>query len=148
MVEYIKGNLLDADADVICQQVNCRSVMGAGLALQISNKYPLVKTSYLTFCEGIDPQHLLGLVLIVAPPDAPYRVANIFGQLNYGRSKQVYTSYAALAKAFSDLNDRCKGQTLAFPYGFGCGLAGGDWQTVLHLIEKNLQDCTVQIYKL
>ena len=34
----VKGNLLEADVDVIMHQVNCKGVMGAGVARQIRQK--------------------------------------------------------------------------------------------------------------
>lgn len=36
----IRGDILQSDADIIVQQVNCRGVMGAGLAKQIASQYP------------------------------------------------------------------------------------------------------------
>lgn len=36
----IRGDILQSDADIIVQQVNCRDVMGAGLAKQIASQYP------------------------------------------------------------------------------------------------------------
>lgn len=41
-IEIIEGNILDYKEDIIVQQVNCRGVMGSGLAKQIMNKYPSV----------------------------------------------------------------------------------------------------------
>ena len=43
---FIKGDLLKADADVICHQVNLQGVMGGGLALSIAMKYPNVNKIY------------------------------------------------------------------------------------------------------
>ncbi len=36
MVKIVKGNILNATEDIICQQVNCMGIMGAGLAKQIN----------------------------------------------------------------------------------------------------------------
>lgn len=30
MIKTIEGNILDAEEDIICHQVNCKGVMGAG----------------------------------------------------------------------------------------------------------------------
>ncbi|WP_370956757.1 hypothetical protein AB3239_10910 [Bacillus subtilis] len=46
MIKIVKGNILDASEDIIVQQVNCKGVMGAGLAKAILNKYPNVKKEY------------------------------------------------------------------------------------------------------
>ena len=39
-VKEVKGDLLSSDVKIRCHQVNCRGVMGAGLALQVKQKYP------------------------------------------------------------------------------------------------------------
>lgn len=39
---YYNGDILKSKADIICQQVNCKGAMGAGLAKQIKEKYPKV----------------------------------------------------------------------------------------------------------
>ena len=148
MIEHIVGNLLDAHADVICHQVNCQGVMGAGIAKQIAQRYPDVKSAYLTYCkEHNNSYQLRGSVQIVIPDGATYSVANIFGQNDYGRHDKRYTQYDALQIAFTNLNRMYNGQTIAFPYGFGCGLAGGSWQRVIRLITQCFTDCTVRIYR-
>jgi len=148
MIIFKNGDLLSADADVILQQVNCRNAMGAGLAKSIYTKWPVVKEKYHEYCDQIgDPFTLLGDVQIVRAPELPFDVANVFGQLNYGRQKLCYTSYDALRAAFSELACRYKGKVIALPYGFGCGLAGGDWDTVLSIIDQSFICNTVVIYR-
>ena len=48
------GDILHTEADVICHQVNCKGVMGAGLAKQIRNQIPIKFTIFLerTFLQG------------------------------------------------------------------------------------------------
>lgn len=150
-VRLIRGNLLDSDAKYICQQVNCQGAMGAGLAKQIAEKWPNVKKEYVKFCDSKkQKQDLLGDIQLVTAnggfqkKDDPL-ILNIFGQFYYGH-EGVYTDYSALIKAFRKINQIYKGESLAFPYGFGCGLAGGEWQDVETLIVKYLPDCDVTIY--
>ena len=38
MVKYIKGDILNVTEGIVVQQVNCKGVMGAGLAKQIRDK--------------------------------------------------------------------------------------------------------------
>lgn len=40
------------------------------------------------------------------------------------------------------------GKSLAFPFGFGCGLANGDWEIVSQMIETYFKDMDVTIYQL
>ena len=143
--EIIHGDLLSSDANAICHQVNCRNAMGAGVAALIADKWPIVKDKYRKAFEGLKDWHsLLGKIQTVKVERNRY-VVNIFGQDDYGHDG-VYTDYTALNRAFKELNKRFAGQTVAFPYGFGCGLGGGDWQDIERMMVLLLPDCDVKIY--
>jgi O-acetyl-ADP-ribose deacetylase (regulator of RNase III) len=140
-IQIIKGNLLDAKTDYICHQVNCKGVMGAGLAYAIRKAYPDVYSKYRYACLHTD-KDLLGCVQIIG------HVVNIFGQRNYGTQTRQ-TCYEALKVAFAKLHNKLPlDKSLAFPYGFGCGLAGGDWNIVYNLIKTNFPNRKIEIYKL
>lgn len=144
-LEIIRGDLLSSDANAICYQVNCRCVMGAGVAAAIIEKWPIVKERYRKAFENLKDWHsLLGKIQTVKIGQNRY-VVNIFGQDDYGHNG-VYTDYSALNRAFKQLNKRFAGQTVAFPYGFGCGLGGGDWTDIERMMVILLPDCDVKIY--
>lgn len=144
MIHYVECNLLAVDADYIVHQVNCRGVMGAGLALTLRNTNPRMYELYKKYCQEFDARDLLGKAFICD------NIISIFGQLNYGRDKSVvYTNYKALERAFKAVNERLPAdKTIAFPYGFGCGLANGNWDTVQQLIAECFPDRTVYICKI
>lgn len=147
MFQIIRGDLTETDADYICHQVNCRNAMGSGVAKALYSRWPEVKSEYHKLCQTASPTELLGKIQVVPLHDLPQSVINVFGQLNYGRSDGVvYTEYPALQKALAEINRTCSGKAVAFPYGFGCGLAGGDWRTVESLMVTYLRDCDVKIY--
>lgn len=149
MVKEVMGNLLDASEDVICHQVNCQNAMGAGVAKVLYTRWPEVKRSYHRFCGSFkSSENLLGQVQFVDV--TPYKqVANIFGQFECGRDKsRVYTDYSALTTAFNQLRFACAGKSLAFPYGFGCGLANGDWNIVRRMLDVYFSNMDVTIYRL
>jgi len=139
-MNVIHGNLLNADTDYIAHQVNCQGVMGAGLALQIKQHYPDAYRKYRNHCLNLPASKLLGIVHKVG------RILNIFGQNRYGYG-QRHTDYNALATAFQTINSTFSGSSIAFPYGFGAGLAGGDLQTIHSLMDKYLTDVHVTLYK-
>lgn len=148
MITHKHCDLLTCDAKYICHQVNCQGKMGAGLAKAIAQKWPAVKMSYETICKTNTNrrENLLGLCQFVkVEPDKT--VVNIFGQLYYGREpNKCYTWYSALQTAFQTISMYInKEDTIAFPYKFGCGLAGGDWGSVYAIIEKYLGDYNVII---
>lgn len=59
-----------------------------------------------------------------------------------------YTDYVALTKAFDEIRNKYHNKSLAFPYGFGCGLANGDWNIVENMINTYFADMDVTIYRL
>lgn len=148
MIQIKKGNILDASENIICHQVNCRGVMGAGLALQIRNRYPEVYEEYSEWCRMMMPSKLLGRCQVVMHNKYRY-IANLYGQLNYGRG-HCFTNYKALKSAFVELLDYAQmySFSIAIPYGIGCGLAGGDWSTIYDIIQDvfDIYDNDVVIY--
>lgn len=156
-ITVYNGDILTSDADVIVQQVNCCGIMGAGLAKQIKERWPKVFEEYKRQCElpnaqGYDRSHLLGKVQCSKVTDCitgrQIIIANIFGQNRYGTDKR-YTDYKALTKGFIEIADGFNGKIIAIPEKIGCGLAGGDWKIVSHIIAGVFADTTgaVQIWK-
>lgn len=133
------GNILDADEEIICHQVNCKGTMGAGLALQIKKKWPQAYKSYKDACLATNSKRLLGLAQLVKC-DGGKIIANVFGQNGYGTEK-VHTDYDALQNGLRDVfeavkyNPRYQGYRISIPYKIGCGLAGGNWDIVYKLID-------------
>lgn len=154
MIKYKTGDILLADEDIICHQVNCQGVMGHGLALQIKNKFPMVFEAYYDLCSDYEVKDFFGKIQCVEYENGKY-VANIFAQNFYGTDKQ-YTDYQALETALVSLFnavtnlDKYKYKTIAMPFNMGCGLGGGDWTMVEGMIEQlsSSFNCDVTIYKL
>lgn len=134
MITIQSIDLLDCGADVICQQVNCKGVMGSGLARQIRLSYPIVYEKYSAFCAHYpNGKALLASVLYVVLPS--FTVANLFAQVSYGRTG-LHTDYLALRECLCKVrNHYADGSaTIGIPYGIGCGLGGGDWSIVEQII--------------
>lgn len=154
MIPIIKGDILESNKDIIIQQVNCQGVMGKGLALQILNKYPEVKEEYVKYVsEHLKTNHrvmLLGKVNYVQTHDGII-VANIFGQDDYRKSYHddgvVYTSESTLLVGICTVIKYANEHNLsvAIPVNIGCGLAGGDWNSVYSKIEKVVELTNVDV---
>ncbi len=137
---------------VVCHQVNCMGVMGAGLARQIRDRFPEVFRAYKKQCLAWkhNPGGNLGDVLYCpAGDEAGYVVANIFGQLSYGIGRRQ-TDYDAVRDGLRNIAASFPGGTIRIPYGMGCGLGGGDWNIVLGIIMEILvsKGIDVEIWKL
>jgi len=127
-MKVIKGNLLNQQG-VILHQVNCKRVMGAGIAKQIRSLYPQHYKDYINA-----PQKLGDIVITHISPSLT--IIGLFAQDGYGRHKQ-YTDYNALEQCLikvAQLNI----QPIFAPYKIGCGLGGGDWEVVKSLFEQHL----------
>lgn len=157
-IEIYSGDLIvDSKVDVICHQVNCQGVMGAGIAKQIHKTYPRVFTQYKKLCEYKKATHTspLGYCQLVRVDEKERGrcVANLFGQEYYGREKQQ-TDYEMLRRALQKLATNKylidNNMTLGFPYLIGCALGGGDWNIVFSMLKNELADYPhkVEIWKL
>jgi hypothetical protein len=147
-MNYLDGNILDRTHGIICQQVNCMGVMGAGLAKQIKEKYPMVYTKYRqAYYEG---ELQLGHVLFTDTKQGVI-IASICGQWEYGREPNtIYTSYDGLRTGIQRVHllSNKLGLPVYVPSGLGCGLANGDWTTVNTMIAVNLPNATIVTFKL
>ncbi len=158
MLKIIDGDIFESGADVIAHQVNCQGVMGSGVAKQVREKFPKVFEKYREECR-VWGKVILGECLLLSPDgtgaDLRQSIANLFGQDNYGYDGKCYTDYNSLRNALKKLNTRVKvwnaatgrRHTVAIPYLMGCHRGGGDWEIVSKMIEEELTDCDVTMYR-
>ena len=126
---------------VFCHQVNCKGVMGSGLAKQIHEKFPAVYTEYKELCDEWNSE-CLGHIQVVENLGLNNQVCvNMFAQENYGRNEQ-HTDYIAFKSCLREMIARLcvdedyNDMVIAFPYGIGCGLGGGCWNTIREFLES------------
>lgn len=149
MIEIVEhSNLLEVKSGIICHQVNCIGAMGAGIALQIKNKWPVVFNNYKKECQLFvhNPKKLLGKVQDTLVSDKLV-VANCFGQVYPGRNG-IMTDYQAWDAILEELNDLSNffSLELHFPYMVGCGLAGGNWDTMLNKIRDKFESTNTKVF--
>ena len=148
-IKEVRGDLLAYDAKVRCHQVNCRGVMGAGLAKQVKEKYPEAYEQYKALCDQFGSS-LLGHTQFVICHDGTV-IANLFAQDGYG-TDAVQTVMGALDDCLSQVANFCFriDAKPAFPKLMGCGLAGGNWDDVSKLIAQYFDfksaGCTIVEY--
>lgn len=143
MIDKKQMNILDVKEGVIFHGVNCKGVMGSGLAIQIREAYPVVFEKYREFLKETGGK--LGAVQIVQVSET-LQVGNIFSQSNYGRVKEIrYVSYDALDNAFRSIKASFgKDVPLYFPL-IGAGLANGNWEVIFQMIVEHLSEHNVTI---
>lgn len=142
-MKIIYKSILDIDFGLICHACNCQNKFGKGLAYNIRNRYPIVYHEFLKFGSLYKlPKDRLGKIQEVSI-NKNLSVINIFSQLYYGDSKLTgidYNNYSEMRKCFIELNKIRNDRSIYFPYGFGCGLAGGEWDKVSGMIEEYFPD--------
>ena len=164
MVNFRSGNLLDADVEYICHQVNCQGRMGSGIAKSIRERWPVVYDEYrakfdemeeklIEICGSWESQVdvsdvLLGDVQLVRVGDNK-TVINLFAQQYYGYDGKRYTSYDGFWTCLGKIRETVPaGAKIGFPDHIGCGLGGANWEVILTMIEEALNDYDVYICKL
>lgn len=161
MVTYRTGDLLQSDCNVICHQVNCQGVMGSGIAKSIREKYPTVYQRFLQRHKDVG-SHLGDIDIIrVNGVNSDYTyIANLYSQNHYLPRIICHTDYDAFQKCLQKLKAELSGLgetcfpnikfKIGFPDHIGCGLAGGNWNTVQKIIEEEFRDSQweVEVWKL
>ena len=138
--QIVKGNILETDEEttIIIHQTNCGSKSGyvLGLAKDVFEKYPESNTYYSTIkrIPGTISVHQSGKRTII----------NLYGQLYPGKpnnkadsAKQRRGYFKQALDEIAKRKDEIIGtKTLAFPFKIGCGLAKGNWNIYLKMIQK------------
>jgi O-acetyl-ADP-ribose deacetylase (regulator of RNase III) len=148
---YVKGNLIEAlktgSVQAIAHQSNCFNTMGSGVALAVKNAFP---EAYEADCKTVkgDEKKLGGFTMAATVHGY---IFNLYGQYNYGKDGKVYTSYAALESALTNMAYKLRGigftGTIGLPK-IGAGTGGGKWEVISEIIEKTLNGLEVKIYEL
>lgn len=148
MLIYKKGDILQATENIICHQVNVNGVMGGGLALQIAKLYPRCEAEYKRFCDWYDKDYnelkgsFFGCLI-----NRNRTIINCFTQkpgfeTDYEQLKICFSRVLKYAKKYE--------RDVAVPFGYGCGIAKGNWNLVSKIFEdlSNKYWVDISIYKL
>jgi O-acetyl-ADP-ribose deacetylase (regulator of RNase III) len=137
MVRIEEGDLLECDVSVIAHQVNCKGAFGAGLAGQIAERWPACKRSYENHVRAHNSGELLGTVLVWEGQEKT--VVNLFGQDEPGPNTDDLVLYTAV-QSLKDYMISDGIEVVALPWKIGCGIGGGDWDEIKHMIESLFSD--------
>lgn len=145
MITICKGNIFDSECDALVNPVNCVGVMGAGLAKQFKQRYPLMNCFYVSVCSNkqIKPGALRyckeGEKCIILFPTKthfkfPSKIEYIESGLDYFAENYRFLTVQGI-------------KSFAFPL-LGCGCGGLKKDEVLPLMIDKLKncDCDIEIY--
>lgn len=83
----------------IAHGVNCKGVMGAGVAKQIRSRYPYAYNSYRKTCFNSDSSDsLLGKVQVIQIPETAISIVNCFTQVQLGANARIDAVETCLSK--------------------------------------------------
>ena len=144
MINIKKGDLLKATEKIIAHQVNCQGVAG-GLAAAIFRKWPYAKNDYMQLTHRIPGKALFGMAHFTGQQRDGHIICNLFGQFNPGADYNP----KKLEQALEQLGNfaRTTESSVALPYKLSCGIAGGNWDEVLQIIERTMEGVDCAIYQ-
>ena len=143
MIAYLRGNLLEDDAQALVNTVNTVGVMGKGIALQFKQRFPANFVAYAQACKLGQVQ--TGHMLVTEPGEltGPRWVVNF-------PTKQHWRDPSRLEWVVDGLQDlrtflvSHQVQSIALP-ALGAGLGGLPWPMVRGHIETALGDLSVDV---
>lgn len=132
MISYKDGDILTSTADAIVIPVNCVGVMGAGLAKQFANKFPVGEEIYNSMCETKTIK-MKSVAWGFTDFDVKRRVV-FFPTKYHWSDKSNYDEIEASLRAMKwSVNVLPEIESIAIPK-IGCGLGGLKWEKVHKLI--------------
>lgn len=134
MIAYMKGNLLESDAEALVNTVNCVGVMGKGIALQFKQAYPDNFKAYDKACKNNEV--IPGKMFIVDTGSLfnPRFIINFPTKRHWkGKSKIADIQFGLID--FVEQIHEYGISSVAIP-PLGCGNGGLDWNQVRPMIEE------------
>ena len=141
MITLVKGDIFESQCDVITITVNCRGVMGKGIALMAKMKFPELFQNYRILCNhgkiklGYPILHTIstGEKFLLFPTKDHWRYNSKLEWIESGliELKRIIHQIDSLALA-----------------PLGCGNGKLNFDDVLDLIFKHLEDadCQINVY--
>lgn len=148
-LEVVSGDLLAAEEQYICHQCNCVTTHGKYLSASLFERFPYADIYSNRTSHG-EP----GNIIIRGDPDRRWVIA-LLAQYYPGRSRYASDTAELREGWFRECLIKVSQlpglRSLAFPYGIGCGAAGGNWHhyyEMISLLARKRPDIQIRIYRL
>lgn len=126
MIEFRKGNLLDADAEALVNTVNTVGVMGKGIALQFKKKFPKNFKAYKRACDEKEVKIGKMFVFSFDRLSNPRYIINFPTKNNWREKSRLEYVREGLDDLIREVRDLGI-YSIAIP-PLGCGNGGLDWE--------------------
>ncbi len=134
-MNFIQGDLLklaeDGEFDIIVHGCNCFNTMGAGIAKQIRDHYP----SAWEQDQQTESGNILKLGNFTSDMiNDKFMIVNAYTQYGMSKAGEDVFEYTSFALILQKLNHLYGSRRFGFPM-IGMGLAGGDKDTIISLLD-------------
>lgn len=130
MIEYVTGNLLDADLPAIAHGCNTRGIMGSGIAKEIKTRYPIMHDIYQRMCQ--EGYFYLGSFYQYTHDD-DYTIFNLATQVETGPNADLIAIAVSVRRMLTmALHDDIP--VIGLPR-IGAGIGRLKWVDVEHALE-------------
>lgn len=139
MIRYYEGTVFNANAEAIVNTINCKGVMGAGIALEFQLRYPKMFERYVDMCKKgeikigkVDYYVESKPIIINFPTKYDFKFPSKIQWIEQGLNNFVntYLSYDIKSVAFPKL---------------GAGRGGLEWEEVRLLMERYLKPLSLDV---
>ena len=140
MIKFIKGNLLESDAEALVNTVNTVGVMGKGIALQFKNQFPENFKVYSKACKN--NEFNIGDLLITEENSLLHNDKRIIINFPTKTDWRKPSEYSYIEKGLLALVEYLKKseiKSIAIP-PLGAGQGGLKWEVVKKMIEFYFRD--------
>ncbi|MFT5729188.1 MAG: O-acetyl-ADP-ribose deacetylase (regulator of RNase III) [Desulforhopalus sp.] len=139
-VRVVTGDLitltLQGKFDVIVHGCNCFCRMGAGIARSIQLQFPEAYVADLMTTKG--DRNKLGYFSSATVQENGHNIIIVNGYTQFQSSGSLpLVDYDAVENLFKRIKKEFSGKRIGYPK-IGAGLAGGDWNIIEHIINKEL----------
>lgn len=140
MIEYFEGSVFNTDASTIVNTVNCTGVMGAGVALEFSLRYPDLLEHYESLCKV----RQIEIGKIDYFPREDITIINFPTKWHFKYPSKIEWIESGL-KNFVETYKKHNIKNVAFPK---LGTNNGKllWSDVKNLMEKYLSPLDIKVY--
>lgn len=131
-IKYYSGTVFNSGAKTLVNTVNCKGVMGAGIALEFKFRYPKMYEKYVLDCEA--SKYKTGEIYLFK--DINEDILNFPTKDNWkypSNIRWVSDGLDCFVKSYKSLNIK----SIAFPK-LGTSKGGLDWNVIKKLMEEKL----------
>ena len=138
MIELVRGDILDADAEALVNTVNCVGIMGRGIALQFRKAFPENYKVYKAVCDRKKLHPGIMLVHDLNRFENPRYIINFPTKRHWKGKSKIEDIQSGLDALVDAVHDR-KIHSIAIP-PLGCGLGGLNWNQIRPMIQEAFAD--------